>query len=191
MAGPTRGHSGAVKTLGRPAEDPGDLLRLAAGAVVVEDERGPLVRRELGKSRDQPGGRLLHLVPPVEGRWLEAPAIFQLSGGDPKGRSPDPALRIAEIVATTEGLGERLGHGVARHLSVAGEGRDGDYDGPLPGARDGASRGARAPGTGQRPPTTLITGSGERGAGTGRLGSLSSECAEITGDGGGEAAPRG
>lgn len=40
-------------------------------------------------------------------------------------RTPDPPARVADRRAAIEALGERLGDGVARHLTVSGEGENG------------------------------------------------------------------
>jgi hypothetical protein len=50
--------------------------------------------------------------------------ILQLSSRDAEGGSPDPTCRIADCGAAIETLGEGLGDGVARHLTVAGEPKD-------------------------------------------------------------------
>jgi hypothetical protein len=105
-------------------KDPGDLLRRIAG-VIVEDQGGPLVRREAREPGDQSGRRLSHLVARVEHLCLEPPTVLQFPSGDPKRRPPDPSLWVAEVLSTTKGLGERLGHGIACHLPVPGEGHEG------------------------------------------------------------------
>jgi len=91
----------------------------------MEDQRGPLVRREACEPGDQSRRRLCHLVARVEDLCPEPPALLQFPGGDSKRRPPDPSLWLAEVVSSTKGLRERLGHGIARHLSIAGKGNEG------------------------------------------------------------------
>lgn len=101
-------------------DDPCDLVGRIA-RVVVEDERGSLVRREPRQTGDQSRGRLLHLIAWVGDGWPEAPAILELSGSDPKRCPPDPTLRVPEMAPAADRLREGLGHGVAGHLSISGE----------------------------------------------------------------------
>src|SRR5581483_1646911 len=89
--------------------------------VVVENERGSLVRREPLETGNQSRVRLLYLIAWVGDARPEAPAILKLSGSDPKRCPPDPTLRVPEIAPAADRLRERLGHSVARHLSISGE----------------------------------------------------------------------
>ena len=101
------------------ADDRGHLAERVP-AVVVQDDRGSLVGREVMKGADQIE-QLGRLFMRMDARRFGRRSV--LSGqavGDPERRLPDPADRVADRVGAPEGLGERFGDGVGRSFSVSG-----------------------------------------------------------------------
>ena len=62
----------------------------------------------------------------VSGRSTSVPAsaVLQLARGDTERRPPDPRTRVTDLVASSNALRERLGHGIVGHLPVVGECED-------------------------------------------------------------------
>jgi hypothetical protein len=103
---------------GRRTEDGSDLLR-SITAVVVEDERGALLRGELVEDLEELD-RILRRIGHGSLRLRgEFAALLQLSRGDPERGRPDPAIRAVERGTASEGLHERLAERVARDRGFA------------------------------------------------------------------------
>src|SRR5918996_2183315 len=105
----------------RRTNDRGHLTDRVTGAV-VQNHRGPLLRRQAPKRLDQLHRLRVHPVPLLSKREiLPGPPGLQISPGDPERRPPDPPIRLPDLVTSPQRLGERLGHRVGGHLGVPGE----------------------------------------------------------------------
>src|SRR4029077_5409426 len=103
------------------AEDAGDVAGRQVG-VLVQGDRGALVRAQGGERSDQIRYRFRHLVAGIGHLTRATVPRLQLPCRDPEGRPPDPSIVIANGSAAAERLGECFGHRVGRYVGVGGEG---------------------------------------------------------------------
>src|SRR5436309_3311506 len=102
-------------------QDAGNVADRKVG-VLVQGDRGALVRAQASQRSDQVSDRFRHVVAELWHLTGATAPRLQLPRRDPERRPPDPPVVISDGVPATERLCERFGHRVGRDVRVGREG---------------------------------------------------------------------